>query len=103
MATITFRITGSASDTFRILFDDGGGTPAFLQYDDSSGSLEFSSDGSTTQAIGTGSVSHSSPARIGAIRLWPHTTNQVLMAKYGSDPSDEDDGQEIIMGSLFGS
>ena len=102
MATITFRITGSASDIFRILFDDGGGTFAFLQYDDSSGALEFSSNGVDTEAIQTSSVSWSSPMLVGSLRLWAHSVNQTLYGKYGSNPSDEDDGQEFVTGSLLG-
>ena len=41
---------------------------------------------------GAASGTWSNPARIGGIRIWHDATNDVTRVKYGSEPSDEQDG-----------
>jgi len=97
MATVEWNIFGVSGDVLRINFDDGSADPPFVQWNGATSEIEFSEDGTTTTALGEGdtSIAYTDPMRIGAMRVWSHATNDVLMWKVDADPSTDDDGTAI--------
>jgi hypothetical protein len=97
MATVEYNIFGSNGDALRVVFNDGSVNPPFLQWNGATGEIEYSENGTTTIALGEGdtSISYTDPMRIGAMRVWTHATNDVLMWKVDANPSTDDDGTAI--------
>lgn len=55
--TIDLRIGRGAGENIKLSFNDNSATLPFIQWNDSSGQLEFSNDGSTTLPVGSGGSS----------------------------------------------
>jgi len=98
----SFAAGNGLDEDIHVILDIGSGASnPRIKYDSATGEIQASNDGSTYFGLGAGgsgpwgSVTWDAPGRWGDIRIWPDVTNQVPRWKWGSDPSDEQDGNEF--------
>jgi len=93
-----FTVGNGVDEDITITMDIGAGAanPA-IKFVSADNTIQIAHDGTTFIAVGGASsiTTWEAPMRIGAARVWPDATNNVIRWSFGSDPANEQDGAEF--------